>query len=246
MKLLLVNPRRKSTVAKKGETMRKRHTRKHTAKRVHVRRRKNPRAVATVAASPVARHSRRRRIGRSLSVASRRIRRRAKGFGSSSAKSLVASSKQTVMHGAIAGLGAVGADIVAGQLMKYLPASLKTAEMQPFAQVGVSLLAGFVISKVHKQAGDAVAFGGVTVATYNLAKSLLNKAGVPGLSGYNNLQGYDYNPSYGIGLYDPGLRSVGGNPLAEYTDNPYNLNGGMLQQNTFGMGMYDNTYGAVN
>lgn len=235
MKMLFMNPKRKSTV--KGETMfkRRKSVTAHKAKR-RVKRR-NPRAVATVAASAPKRRTLRRRASTGVRVATRRLKRRVGGFGG--AKSMIPAAKQTIMQGAIAGIGAIGADIVAAQLMKYVPASFKTAQMQPFAQVAVSLLAGIVISKVNKKAGDAVAIGGVTVATYNLGKSLLKTSGIPGLSGYNDLQGYDYDPAYGVGSYDRGLRSVtDNNPLAEYT------NGGMFPNNAGdGIGMYDQNFG---
>lgn len=243
MRLLLLNPKRKLTV-KKGEAMHKRrkHARKTVARR-HIKRR-NPRAVATVASAPVhhKRRSIKRRVSTGVSVATRRLKRRVRGFGGSS-RSMVPAAKQVAIQGAIAGFGAIGADIVAAQIMKYVPASLKTAQMQPFAQVAVSVLAGLLISKVNKRAGDAVAVGGVTVATYNLGKALLKTAGVTGLSNYSNLQGYDYDPSYGLGS-PYGMRSVStGNALSEYTGD---FTGDMFGQNTFantGMGMYDQDFG---
>jgi len=210
MKLLLLNPKRKSTV-KKGKTMARR---KHTKRKI----RRNPAPAALVARRP----SRRRRIARSVVAVAKRagrvVRRRVRSLRArTGGGSLVNNAKHTVMNGAVAGLGAVGADIIAAQLMQFLPDNLKTGPMQQVAQAAVSLIAGFAVSKVNKTAGEAVAMGGITVATYNLTKSLLKSSGIPGMAGYYDLQGYDYNPSYGMGSYNDSLRSVSSsNPLSEY------------------------------
>lgn len=215
MKLLLLNPKRKSTV-KKGAVMKRRKAHKAVAKRRSVRRR-NPIAVSTVSAPRRKRRSL-RRIGAVVARSvGRRIKRRVGALRSRmGGGSVVTQAKHTLMNGAVAGLGAVGADMVAAQLMRFLPTSVQTGPAQQIAQALVSVAAGFAISKVNKTAGEAVAMGGVTVATYNLTKNLLKGAGVPGMAGYYNLAGYDYDPSYGMEQYDP-LKSVNStNVLAGY------------------------------
>jgi uncharacterized membrane protein YgdD (TMEM256/DUF423 family) len=114
----------------------------------------------------------------------------------------------TLKMGVVAGLGAVGADLVAAQINKYLPVQMQTGVMQQVTQALVSVVAGMLINRVNKTAGQAIAMGGVTIATYNLAHSMLAGKGIPGIAEYDPLHptspgllAYEqsYSPMNGLG-----------------------------------------------
>lgn len=175
MKLLLANPRRK------------RRAKKTHAKKTVITVKSNPRRKRSSALSRFAklRRNPRRRGG-------------LRGFAGRAGSSAVATAKT----GAIAGLGALGADIIAAQINKFLPASIQSGPMQQITQAGVAIAAGMLVQKfVSKDVGHAIAIGGVTVATYNLGRSLLAGKGIPGLAGDDGLLAYDLSGDDGLLAY---------------------------------------------
>ena len=172
MKLLLANPRKRAP-AKKRRAAPKRRTHVATTTAAPKRRRRS--RLHAVAHRTV--HHTKRRVSRGV----KRARHSLKG--------LTAGSMATVKIGLMAGAGAVVADIIAAKINQFLPANMQTGVMQQVTQAAVSLIAGLLLNKVNKTAGHAVAMGGVTIATYNLAHSMLAGKGIPGIAEYDPLAG---------------------------------------------------------
>lgn len=173
MKLLLANPRRKTRAKKRGFKKARKTT------------------VITVSKNP--------RRKRSFANLRKATKRRSKGFGGS----VTTKALSTAKVGAIAGAGALAADIISAKAMQFLPNSMKSGTMQQIAQAAIAILGGMAIEKfVSKDVGQAIAVGGVTVATYNLGRALLVGKGIPGLGGDSDgLLAYDLGENDGLLVY---------------------------------------------
>lgn len=177
MKILLANPR-------------KRRSRKVGA-------RKAKKTVITVQKNP-----RRRRRSHKLIHARRNPR-----FGGGM-KAVTSKAINVAKIGGIAGVGALGADVLSAKLLQVLPLPpmLKTGSMQQITQAAIAIFSGMAIEKfVSKDIGQAIAVGGVTVATYNLGRSLLKGAGMQGLGGDDDgLLAYELGDADGLLAYELG------------------------------------------
>jgi uncharacterized membrane protein YgdD (TMEM256/DUF423 family) len=194
MKLLLANPRKRAPKRRKA-----------------VKRRRST-AVATVARVT-------RRPRRAIARGVKRFRRKLNSRGS---RNMTKQGIATLKMGAIAGLGAVGADVLAAKINQFLPVNMRTGVMQQVSQALISVVAGMLINKVNKQAGEAIAMGGVTVASYNLAKSMLAGKGIPGIgddmnayemnayemSGNEGLMAYEMSGNEGLMAYNDGFNDA--------------------------------------
>lgn len=210
MKLLLANPRKRHATPKRRKSVARRRT--HSVMATPAPKRRKRSRIAHASRS-VAVHTKRR-----ISRGARRAR--------SSLKGLTGGSLATIKMGVMAGAGAIVADIVAAKLNQFLPANMQTGAMQQVTQALVSIVAGMALNKVNKTAGHAVAMGGVTIATYNLAHSMLAGKGIPGIAEYDPLSGGGLLAYTSNGMGDSGL-------LGDMGDVDAYENGGYITPGTF-------------
>lgn len=196
MKLLLANPRRRRKSRKAGA-------------------RKAKKTIITVQKNP-----RRRRRSHKLISARRNPR-----FGGlrSAGKTITTKAISTAKIGAIAGAGALAADVLSAQALRFLPLppALKTGTMQQITQAAIAILGGMAIEKfANKEIGQAIAVGGVTVATYNLGRALLAGKDIPGLGGSDDgLLAYELGEDDGLLAYeDDGMDAYESEDLGAYSN----------------------------
>lgn len=151
--ILSENPRRKS-VAKK---VRRRKARKATTTRRRTRR--------TFARNPIRRSMRRR--ARTGGVRRRRFRR------NPIPRSIGGFLNNSLMPAAVGAAGAIGVDILLGNLLPSMPATLQQPNVLPFLRIGSALAVGLLVGMVSPSAGAQAAAGGMIVTVYQLAKSWL-------------------------------------------------------------------------
>lgn len=205
--LFVVNPSpRKGAAKKKAKPMARRRRRSAA-------RRRSP--VVIVRSNPV-RRRRRRSILRSVARAPAR-RRRARSYRRNPIARRRRSAGLSIPFGkwvipaAGIGLGAVGAEIIVGYLP--IPAQFKVGPMRHVAKGAVAVLAGMAIGKLarQKKLGNAIALGGVAVATYDFAKEFL-AARLPGVP----LGMYMHTGGGSLGYYNPAAVLPG--PMGMYVD----------------------------
>lgn len=131
------------------------------------RRRKNPH-----------RHHRRKnphRSHRRRNPHRRYHRRRNPSFmGGFSARGLTGQIMPTFKAGLIGAGGAIGLDAAWGFLQPYLPSALNTSAYTQYAVKALTAVAvGMIGGKILRGKGTALAVGGMTVATHDLLKSVL-------------------------------------------------------------------------
>lgn len=170
-KLMLVNPakRRRASAPKRRKvtTRRRRRNPIEALSRAPARRRRrNP--IARVAA--VGRRRRRNPIAR---VSRRRIARRRNPIGGLNTSTLIAMFKD----GAIGGAGAIGMDLIMGQLNAYLPITFQTVPGLPGVGDGVkavlTALLGQGLSRKTGGLSRKMAEGALAVQAHDIMKTLL-------------------------------------------------------------------------
>lgn len=170
-KMMLVNParRRRSPGAKR--------------RRVAVKRRRNPidnlagfAKVRRRRRNPIARVgavSRRRRRNPIAAVSRRVMRRRRNPIGGLNTSTLIAMFKD----GAIGGAGAIGMDLIMGQLNAYLPITFQTVPGLPgvgdAVKAGLTALIGQGLSRKTGGLSRKMAEGALAVQAHEIMKALL-------------------------------------------------------------------------
>lgn len=169
-KMMLVNPakRRRASVAKKRVTRRRVARRRNPIDNLagfaKVRRRRNP--VAAVA-------RRRTRRRNPIAVVSRRRMRRRNPIGGLNTSTLLAMFKD----GAIGGAGAIGMDLIMGQLNAYLPITFQTVPGLPgvgdAVKAGITALIGQGLSRKTGGLSRKMAEGALAVQAHDIMRALL-------------------------------------------------------------------------
>lgn len=183
--MVVANPRRRKR--RKNPSRRRAHSRHRRSNphRRHRMRRRNP--------------SHRRHVAR---------RRRNPSLGGFSPRGILGAVKPTLKDGLVGAAGALALDAAWGYINPQLPASISGS---PYLQFAVKCLAavlvGTVGGKVLRGKGRDLAVGGVTVATHDMLKGLLqtNLPSVFGAGGSLALSGYG-----GYGAYLSGSAPVVG------------------------------------
>lgn len=171
-KMLLVNParrkRRNPTAAKRRPTVR----RNPIANLARRRRRRNP-TNSLVSTNPVGRRRRRRNPIAGLSRRRVMRRRRRNPIGGLNTSVLIAMFKD----GAIGGAGAVGMDLLMGQLNNYLPITFQTVPGLPgvgdAVKAGITALLGQGLSRQTKGLSRKMAEGALAVQAHDIIRALL-------------------------------------------------------------------------
>lgn len=197
--MLLVNPA-------------KRRTRK--ARRASPKRRRNPISASTLSRArrrrnPFAAVARRRRRN-PISAVSRVMRRRRRNpisLGGLNANTLM----NMLKDGAIGGAGAVGMDLIMGQLNNYLPITFQTVPGLPgvgdAVKAGLTALLGTGLSRQTKGLSVKMAEGALAVQAHDILKTLLPASmAVGGLSFYTPAQ--LVQGSARVGPIRPGVNGV--------------------------------------
>ena len=220
--LLIANPHKRGTKAKKVSKMAfARRRRRHSARRIvranPIRRRRHRAAVRAnpirrrrrrvYASNPVAPLRRRRRksyarnpIARTRSHGARRYRRNPIGSGRGNLD-----LKALIMPALMQGAGAVATSIVVGYLP--LPSNLKTGSMLGATKAITGLALGWVVAKfVNKRLGQNLAEGALTVAAYDAINGVAANAGISMAAMY---------PGMGA-MYHPGMGWTTGAQTADY------------------------------
>lgn len=172
-KMLLVNParrkRRNPTAAKRRPAVRRRNPIANLSGLSRRRRRRNPVALST---NPVGRRRRRRNP---IAGLSRRVmrRRRRNPIGGLNTKALIEMFKD----GAIGGAGAVGMDLLMGQLNNYLPITFQTVPGLPgvgdAVKAGITALLGQGLARQTKGLSKKMAEGALAVQAHDIIRALL-------------------------------------------------------------------------
>lgn len=164
--MLLVNPRRRRKAAASS---------KRRARRASPRRRRNPIGGrrGSMKISGLSRHRRRRNPINNLRVGRSRRRRNPISLGGLSGKSLM----QMFKDAAIGGAGAIGMDVIMGQVNGFLPVTFQTQKtvigVGDAVKAGLTALLGTLGRKATKGLSMKLAAGALTVQAYELMSSLV-------------------------------------------------------------------------
>lgn len=200
---------------------------------------KGRRKHRTVKANPVARRRRRHSARRSGShvirvrrnpISLRRIRRRIGAAGRGVTLSQ-AGIKRVAVPAAMAGVGALGLDVLMGYANQYLPEQLKSGTMNSVVKLVGAIGLGAIVSKYGSKAmGEAVAVGGITVVVHDIARRFVqdNAPSVP-LSGMQadsiGLIDMQALSAYGLGYYNPAPLSTEARGLGLHTESLHGFGG---------------------
>jgi len=183
MEMALVNPRRRSgrrhgrshrTAAQRAATKRMIAARWGSSRKRHTARRHNP----VYLSNPSPRRRRRSSAMRSITHHGHSVSRaawRRSGYRRNPARrgfDLMGMAKNTLVPGAIGGVGAVGLDMILDRLP--LPATLTFGPMRPVVKfagaIGLGILAGMI---TNRRIGEQVAIGAIAVSVYDLVKGFM-------------------------------------------------------------------------
>lgn len=168
------------------------------------RKRKAKRRSAPVASSAPRRVSR-----RSARRSARRVSRR---FGSAMRSSGIVGSLKS---GLVGGAGAVGVDIIMGQVAPMLPASMQTpVDAQTgglsygyvAAKAAIALALGHFGKRIAPRYAERAAEGALTVLAYGVLRPMVPASMT---MGYLNPAPLARGGVRGVGVYNPGVRGVG-------------------------------------
>jgi hypothetical protein len=191
--VLMINPRKRRKAARKS-----------VARKTTARRRRNPMSVSALS-SKVRRPNPARRSALKIR------RRRRNPIGGAAMGSINALLKDVAIQSA----GAVGIDVLMGQVQKYLPASMKPSETvggYDAIKAALTLGLGMLLSKTTKGLSRKMAVGALTTQVNDIAQTLIAKSAPSMTLGYANparVSSISTRSNAALGRYSRGRSTLG-------------------------------------